>query len=177
MIDFLLTIDVVDPLLEHIKEAIIRLPGAVVTFFVSYCFLRIIQAIVAASLRTTKITKPMQGILLSVLTVVLWVGLFSLVFQSVGLNQIAIAISSSLAVIAIGVATGANKVVADISAGIYLARSNDFKIGRHVKVGEVEGQIYSLDSRKVRILKQDGALAIVPNSKFDELVWEVPKGE
>ncbi|HEY1074219.1 MAG TPA: mechanosensitive ion channel domain-containing protein [Patescibacteria group bacterium] len=177
MTDFFLTIDVVAPLLEHVKEAIVRLPGALITLFVSYCFLKLIQAIVAASLRRTKITKPMQGILLSVLSVVLWVGLFSLVFQSLGLNQIAIAISSSLAVIAIGVATGANKVVADISAGVYLARSNDFKIGRQVKIGDLEGQIYSLDSRKVRILKKDDTLAIVPNSKFDELVWEVPKGE
>lgn len=171
------SLDLVAPLLHNVQTAIVRLPGAILTFFLAYSMLRLLQVFARLAFRRSRITKPIQEILISVLTVILWLQVFSLVFQSLGLNQIAIALSSSIAVIALGIITGANRVVADLSAGLFLARSPDFKIGRHVKIADVEGSIYSLDSRKVRVLDKKGDIVIVPNSKFDELPWIILKQE
>jgi small-conductance mechanosensitive channel len=58
-------------------------------------------------------------------------------------------------------------------AGVFLARNRDFKLGQDIKIDQVEGEITSLDSRKVRIIGKNGQIYVIPNTKFDELIWEV----
>ncbi len=159
--------------LTHIERFLVRFPNAVLTLLIGFLFLRLLQWGLEVALRAARVTKPMQDILVSMSSAVLWIALFALVFQSIGLNQIAIALTSSVAVIGLGIATGANKLVSDVVAGVFLARNRDFKIGQHIKIDQVEGEIYSLDSRKVRITGKDGQLYVIPNTKFDEQVWEV----
>ncbi len=154
-----------------------RLPTAVAVFLVGYVAVRVIQAAARSALAAARVTKVLQEVIMTVVGILLWIGVAALVFQGLGLNQVAIAISGSVAVIILGVATGANKVVADISAGLSLARNRDFKIGQRIRIADVEGQVSSLDGRRVRILAADGAVHVIPNSKFDENSWCVlPNG-
>lgn len=150
-----------------------RLPNAIFVLALSYLCIRLIQGFVGVTLKTARLTRPMQEILLSTLSTVLWIGLIALVLQSLGLNQIAIALSGSVALIGIFIATGANKLVSDVLAGLFLARNRDFVIGRKIKIVDVEGKIYSLDSRKVRILDDNDTVFVIPNTKFDENVWQI----
>jgi small-conductance mechanosensitive channel len=159
--------------IESFKAFVDKLPNALFVLAVSYLSIRIIQVFASLALRTARLTRPMQDILLSILSTILWLGLIALVFQSLGLNQIALALSGSVAIIGIFIATGANKLVSDILAGIFLARNRDFRIGQYIKITEVEGKIYSLDSRKVRVLGKDDTIYIIPNTKFDENVWQL----
>jgi small-conductance mechanosensitive channel len=159
--------------IEPLKSFADKVPSAIFVLAISYLSIRLIQSLVSIALRTARLTRPMQDILLSLLSTVLWIGLIALVFQSLGLNQIALALSGSVAIIGIFIATGANKLVSDILAGIFLARNHDFRIGQHIKITEVEGKIYSLDSRKVRVLGDDDTIYVIPNTKFDENVWQL----
>lgn len=150
-----------------------RLPVAILTFLAGAIAVSILQGFFALALKTARVNKPTQEILQPTVGLVLWIGVIALVCQSLGLNQIAIALSGSIAVIGFGIATGANKLVSDILAGLFLARNRDFKIGQVIKIGDAVGQIHSLDSRKVRLLGSDGTLHIIPNTKFDEQPWEI----
>lgn len=158
---------------DHLRTFADRLPNALFVLALSYIALRLIQALAVVALKTARINRPMQDILISTISTVLWIGLIALVFQSLGLNQIAIALSGSVAIIGIFIATGASKLVSDVLAGLFLARNRDFKIGQKIKMNEVEGQIYSLDSRKVRILGANDTVYVIPNTKFDENIWEI----
>jgi small conductance mechanosensitive channel len=159
--------------IEQVSAFVDKLPNALFVFAIGYVSLRLIQSLASVALKTARLTRPMQDILISVLSTILWIGLIALLFQTLGLNQIAIALSGSVAIIGIFIATGANKLVSDILAGIFLARNRDFKIGQKIKIAEVEGQIYSLDSRKVRVLAADDTLYVIPNTKFDETIWQI----
>jgi small-conductance mechanosensitive channel len=161
------------PLLVPLEVVVPKLPNTILTLVIGFLAVRFLQWLFGFALRATHATKPMQDILQATVGVVLWIGVIALIFQSLGLNQIAIALSGSVAVIGLGIATGANKLVSDILAGLFLAKSRDFKIGQIIKIAEVEGRIHSLDSRKVRILGDDNMLYIIPNTKFDEQVWHI----
>lgn len=160
------------PVVE-VQSVIARIPNAVLTLLFGYVCIRFLQALLRVALKTARVTKAMQQIVMQAVSVILWVGLLALVLQSLGLNQLAIALSGSIAIIGIGIASGANKLVSDVVAGLFLARNRDFKIGERIKLAEAEGQIHSLDARKVRILGDDGTLYIIPNTKFDEQMWHI----
>lgn len=161
------------PVLGYIERFVPRIPTAVLTLLAGYLVIKILQSALAVSLKTAHVNRAMLQIVQSTVNVILWLGVIALIFQSLGLNQIAIALSGSVAIIGLGIATGANKLVSDVLSGLYLAKNRDFKIGQHIKIAEVEGKVHSLDSRKVRILSADGSLFVIPNAKFDEQTWQI----
>lgn len=167
------TVNAFAPIAGQIEQLIPKLPGALLTFLIGYLVVRIIQAVVEVGLRTARVNRPLAEIIISILSIVLWAGVAALVFQSLGLTQIALALSGTVAIVALGISSGATKLVSDIVAGVFLAKSRDFKIGQQIKIGDVQGRIYSLDSRKVRIMGDDGTLFILPNTKFDEQMWQI----
>lgn len=162
-----------DLLSGYISAFLTRIPDAMLTLILGYLALRLLQWLMGVGLRASRVGRAMQQILLSSVSVILWVGLAALVLQSLGLSQIAIALSSVLAIVGVGIASGAQKVVADVLAGLSLAKNRDFKIGQYIHLDDIEGQIHSLDSRKVRLLGPKNQLYIIPNSKFDEQAWMI----
>lgn len=156
-----------------IEKLIPRLPGALLTFVVGFIVIQFLLVIIGLLLDALRTTKALHQILHSTAGVILWGGVIALTLQSLGLTQIALAVSGSFAIIGIGVASGANKLVSDVVAGLFLAKNRNFKIGQRIKIDTVEGRIHSLDVRKVRVLSDDGKLSIIPNAKFDELIWQI----
>jgi small-conductance mechanosensitive channel len=164
--------------IDRIAHVFERIPTALLTFLFCALIVRLLQWALELTLRASRITKAMQGIILQGFSAFLWIGVLALVLESLGLNQLAIALSGSVAIIGIGVASGANKVVSDVIAGLFLAKNRDFKSCEQVKVGDITGRIHSLDARKVRILGKDGTLYIIPNGTFDENTWTLlPKSD
>ncbi len=161
------------PLSDQLERVVSRIPTALLTFLACYLFIQVLNYSIAGALKAGRVNRPMAQIIQSGVTILLWIGAIALVFQSLGLNQIALALSGSVAIVSIGLASGANKLVSDMVAGLFLARNRDFKIGQRIKVENVEGRIHSLDSRKVRVLADDDTLYIIPNTKFDELIWHI----
>lgn len=155
-----------------IQEIALRLPRAGATLLLGLLAIRFCQWLMGKGLQTAKVTQAMQGILHSTASIVLWAVVIALVFQSLGLTQIAIGLSSALAIVGVGFATGGSKVVSDLLAGVLLARSREFNVGGRVKISEVEGVIRSVDTRKVHLIGDDGTIYIIPNTKFDEQIWQ-----
>lgn len=164
--------------IETIGEVIARIPTAILTLLACYIAVRLIQLFLFLGLKTARVTKTLQAMIMQTASVVLWIGASALILQSLGLNQIAIALSGSIAIIGIGLASGANKLVADGVAGFFLAKNRDFKINEYIELPEAKGRIQSLDARKVRILGDNGTIYVIPNAKFDDLTWKIlPKKE
>lgn len=150
-----------------------RLPGAFLTLVVGFIFIQFILLLTHTLLRTLRITRSLQDILQSLVAIVLWLGLTALIFQNLGLGRVLLALSGSVAIIGLGIAAGGNKLLADVLAGLSLAKNRNFKIGQRIKIDAVEGQIHSLDVRKVRVLDKNGGLYVIPNTKFDEQIWQI----
>jgi small-conductance mechanosensitive channel len=70
-------------------------------------------------------------------------------------------------------ANGASSLTADIISGLFLSRDRDFECGYRIKVGDIEGTIERVDTRKIRIKSDDGRTHVFPSSKVDTMGWTV----
>lgn len=163
----------IDAFIEPVKKAIEHLPRALEVLVIGYIIIKIATFIFVKALKIARVPKSLINILESLTTVVLWVFTVAAVFHSLGLSQLAFAISGSLAIIGLGLANGANLLVGDIIAGLFLAKDNSFNIGEKIKIGDIEGVIEKVDIRKVRVRTEKDELAVIPNSTFDKTNWIV----
>ncbi len=158
---------------DPILKALPKIPQAILAFAVGIIVLHLLQWIFEKTLKVAKTPRTLYGILTSISQVVLWVILIAAVFQSLGLTQIALALSGSVAIIGVAVGAGANALVQDVIAGLFLARDRDFDTGYHIKTGDIEGIIKKIDIRKVRIEDKSGKIHVLPNSTLDRASWVV----
>jgi small-conductance mechanosensitive channel len=150
-----------------------KLPQLLLTLIVGYVFIKIIKAVIHGAIKVSHANSAMKGILVSVVDVALWIFLIAAILQQVGLTQIALALSSTVAIAGIAISVGAGAFVADLVSGLFLAQDKDFNTGDIIKVGEVAGLVERMDARKIRIRDEEGNLHIFPNSLFDKEPWVV----
>lgn len=93
--------------------------------------------------------------------------------QSLGLDQIALAIGGSISLIALGVATAASGNLGDIIAGVFLASDPDFGTGFTISTNGIIGVIEHVDLRKTRLRTADGKLHVLPNKAVESNDWIV----
>ncbi len=164
---------IIDKTISYFIHLWKTLPEAILYLIVGYLVIKILNWIFQKFLSLARVHKEFRDIIQSFSVLMMWVLLISYIAQTLGFSRLAVAISSSLALIGLGVATGANALIADIISGIYLARDRDFKIGRYIKFGEIEGEIEKIDMRKIRVKMKNQKLAIIANSNLDKGAWVV----
>lgn len=157
----------IDPILNIIP----KLPNAILSLVFGYIVVKILILIFGRVLRIARINKGLRDVILSMTSVILWVILISVIARNLGLSQIATTISGSLIVLGFAIANGASAMTADMLAGLMLANDEDFRIGYTVKINDIEGKIYKLDIRKVRIKDKDGKFFIFANSVVEKSMW------
>jgi small-conductance mechanosensitive channel len=115
-----------------------------------------------------RLPHGLKGIIFSLVDALLWVFLIIGVLQALGLNNIALAFSGSLAAVGLAFGVGASSLAADI-----LAKDRDFAVGDLVMAGEgpTEGVIESMDMRRIRIRDKSGHLHVIPNSVVERKEW------
>lgn len=159
---------VLDSFSKPVMLALPKLPVAILTFMVGYLVLWTASQIIRSLFKLTGMTKAVNQILRSIINVLMWAVLLALVFQSLGLPQVALALSGSVAIFGIFMASGANFLVTDILSGFFLAKDPDFNVGVRIKTADFEGVIEHIDLRKVRVRDNDKHLHVIPNSVLDK---------
>ena len=160
---------------EPVKEILSRLPQAVFILILGFFCINATKFFVVKFFSITKINGAVSNILVSIGIVFLWIFLFIFVLKSLGFTSLAIALSGSIVIIGLAIATGAKHLISDILAGIFLSMDKDFNIGDQIKTVKVEGKIINIDIRKTRLLDKKGILHVVPNSVLEKSEWSVIK--
>lgn len=150
-----------------------KLPQLLLTLIVGYVVIKIVKGIIHGLIRVSKTNSAMKGILMSVIDIALWMFLFAALLQQIGLPQVALALSSTVAIAGLAIATGSSVFIQDLVSGLFLAQDPDFNVGDRIKVTEVEGTVERMDARKIRLRDDKGLLHIFPNSTFDKSAWVV----
>ena len=164
---------VVNAFAKPIIHALPKIPGALVALLAGYLALLIISKLVSGALNIVRVEKGVKQLLMSIVNVVLWAILLALVFQSLGLPQVALALSGSVAIFGILLASGANFLVSDILSGLFLVKDPDFKVGKKIKTADLEGVVERIDLRKIRVRNKEGHLHVIPNSFLDKMQFIV----
>jgi len=162
-----------DRVFELLFRAWDKLPELLLTFIVGFIVIKLLKALLHGVIGFSRANQAMKGILISVVDIALWIFLLAALLQQVGLTQVALALSGSVAIAGIAIATGSSAFVQDLVAGIFLAQDPDFNTGDYVKIGEIEGTVERMDARKIRLRDKKGQLHVYPNSHFDKNAWTV----
>ncbi len=157
--------------LNPLLKVLDKLPEIGWTLLLGYAAILVAKTVFSNFLRVVKVNVSVRQVLESGIGFLLWVFLVIAVINAAGLKNLALALSSSVAIIGVAIGAGANSLISDIIAGLYLAKDRDFGIGCKVKSGDIEGTVKKIDVRKVRIQGDDGKIHVVPNSKFDKEGW------
>jgi small-conductance mechanosensitive channel len=150
-----------------------RIPAAILTLVVGWLAIKVIAGLLSRVLKAAKVESTIVSLGVSVVTAAGWIIVIAAVLQALGLDQVALAVSGSIALIALAVGTGAAGTTGDIIAGVFLAGDPDFKVGYTVTAAGITGVIEQIDLRKTRIRAEDGKLNVVPNKAVESATWVV----
>lgn len=164
---------VIEAFAKPILHALPKIPNALLAFVTGYLVVLLLSKIVKSALKLAKIDKAVKQMIMSIVNVILWAILIALVFQSLGLTQVALALSGSVAIFGVLMASGANFLVSDILSGLFLAKDPDLKIGKTIKTADFEGKMERIDLRKVRVRDKEGNLHLIPNSFLDKAQFTI----
>jgi small-conductance mechanosensitive channel len=154
------------PLTEGLNDVLPRIPNALVVLVIGLLLIRLISWVTRWFIRLFRMPKGLKEIIMSLLDALLTVFLVIQVLQALGLSSLAFAFTAAVAALGLALGNGSVTMVQDILAGIYLARDRDFSVGDIVIAGEssVQGEIMSMDMRRIRIMDAEGRIHSLPNS-------------
>lgn len=164
-----------DRIFELLAVAWDKLPQLLLTVVVGFVLIKLIKAFLHGLIGYSRSNLALKGILLSVLDVALWIFLIAALMQQIGLTQISLALSGTVALSALALSVGSTAFIQDLVAGIFLTQDPDFNSGDRIRVNETEGIVERMDARKIRIRDDKGNLHVFPNSHFDRSAWMVLK--
>lgn len=110
------------------------------------------------------------SLLRSLVTVLVFVVASVLTLEVLGISAVAAVASAGVLALAIGF--GAQSVVADLFAGVFMVAEDQFGVGDRVDAGPVNGYVERLTLRTTVIRDSDGKLWHVPNSQIEYVANE-----
>ncbi len=161
------------PIINSINHILPRIPAAILVLLVGILVLRLLLWLVRFCLGLTRLPKALIDIISSLTHVALWIFLAIAFLQFFGLNSVALAVTGSFAFVVLGISQGGASTVADVIAGLALARDKDFSVGDRISLGydKTQGVIEKMDIGRTRVREDDGKLHVISNSTIDKNGW------
>jgi small-conductance mechanosensitive channel len=164
--------NLVTPVTTNLNRVVHNLPIAIVTLIIGIVVIRILSMVAKWLIGCIRMQKGLKEIIVSLIDTVLAVTLIIVVLQTLGLDNVAFAVTALVAGLGIAIGNGAIPLMTDTIAGVYLGRDRSFSIGDIVRAGEpgeakAEGEIISMDMRRTRIKDKDGQIHSLPNTVIE----------
>lgn len=142
---------------EGLFSAIPRILTGVVFLVLAALTVKIIMVVVRFALRRTfpGESPVYRQFIATIVATFLWFAVGLAFLSLVGLTVIAGALGTATGFLALGVAYAVSGMLADAVAGFYLLRDPDFQPGDTITVGDVTGQIHSIELRKTRLTVEE----------------------
>jgi small-conductance mechanosensitive channel len=120
--------------------------------------------------RAEERASTLGSLLRSVATAVIFGVAAIMAIEALGVNVVPLIASAGILGIAIGF--GAQSIVEDFLRGVFMLAEDQFAVGDHIDVGEVNGTVERVTMRTAVIRDADGMLWHVPNSEIARVANE-----
>lgn len=159
----------IDGFVESIAVAIPRLISGAVFLALAYVTVRIVLALVRASIRRVYVDdRELVGdLIVTLVAIFLWFGVALTFLKILGMGDIAASLGTAAGFIALGVSYALSEMIEDTVAGVYLLRDPDFNVGDRVEAKGVTGTVAAIELRKTRIDADDGDRVVLANREIE----------
>lgn len=166
-----------EQLQQILDTALARLPEAGLTLVVGLVVVEGLLFILSKLLQLSRMRDGLRRIIKSLLRTFLFIVLLVAVLQSLGLNNVFVALGGSSVILALFLSTGIAPLVTDVVAGLFLGGDREFQPGATVKAGDkgAEGEVVHMDIRKTYIKDRGGKVHVIPNSLIEKNEWVILK--
>ncbi|MDH7602006.1 MAG: mechanosensitive ion channel [Armatimonadota bacterium] len=165
---------------RHVENALTAATRIIVIlvayFLVRFVLLRVLarfaQSMLAKAAKDRLVAREarirsLQTLLGSTVSFVLGFVAVVMILQAAGINVVPLLTTASVAGIAVGF--GAQKLVRDWIAGLFILIEDQYGVGDIVTIGGVTGTVEELGMRTTRIRGEDGSLYIIPNGDISQV--------
>lgn len=175
MISQILPPNIIDPITFAFQTILPKIPLAIFSLLIGIVIIRVLSWIAQFIVGFARIHAELKSIIISMIDALLWIFLVISVLQTLGLDNLALAFSGSLAAVGLAMGVGGATLASDILGGIFLAGDRDFNVGDEIKAGEngTIGILEKMDMRRIRMRDKEGKLHVIPNSVIERKEWVV----
>ena len=158
-----------------VKHIVPLLPGALFDLLLGIVIIQFLTHLIWLGMKLLKVAPGLRGVWSGIIQTILWIFLTVAILNELGFSGVIYFFTGSIAALGLAMAAGGSTLVADVVAGIFLARDEDFNVGDEIIAGETPtlGVIERMDSRRVRLRDEMGVLHVIPNSVVERKEWMV----
>ena len=153
-----------------IKIILILIIAYLINRFAKIFISRLIKNLVAKSYRLKngkaqeKRTKTLEGVFASFLTVIIWAVAGLMILSELGINIGPLLAGAGIIGVALGF--GAQHLVRDIIAGLFIILEDQFRVGDVVNIAGTGGLVEEINLRKTILRDLDGVEHHIPNGEI-----------
>lgn len=112
--------------------------------------------------------KTLKTLLKSVVSVLIFIVLFLMIFYEFGFNIHPILTGAGI--LGLAVSFGAQTLIKDLIAGFFIILENQYNIGDFVKIGDTQGKVYKITLRMTVLKDKQDNLIYIPNSEIKKVI-------
>ncbi|MDO4301034.1 MAG: mechanosensitive ion channel family protein [Clostridia bacterium] len=164
------------PELEHIIYFILKIVMTFFSVFIANFFVRISKKVIYKGFSKFSIERRSDtaaSLMASMIKYIIYFIVFCNVLVMWGINITSILALGGAVSVAVGL--GAQDIVKDMMAGLFIITENQFGVGDIVELNGFSGTVESIGIRTTRIRNADGNVHIVPNGQIS-IVTNMSKG-
>lgn len=147
-------------------------------FSLSCCFLMICAVYVALTISTGALRMLMkiasvkgETILRLISDFLKYIAIIGVCYQGLSMCGVpAGTLLTSAGILSLALGIGANKLIGDVFAGLFIITEGDFQVGDIISIGSTRGTVQEIGIRTTKILDGDNNIQIINNSSIGTLV-------
>ncbi len=154
--------------LISLKSHIPVLINSLIYIFLVYAVCRVIRIIFKAKMEKNNRTKTIISLLDGFVKYACAIVIIILILQACGVDTAALV--ASVGVLTLVVGLGAQPLIADIIAGIFIIFEDEYHVGEIVTINDFRGTVLEIGIRSTRLIDAAGNIKIINNSAIGDVI-------
>ena len=151
--------------LDFVENTGVAIVRTIAFFILGLIVIKIVQSITrGAALKSSKLDNSAASFIISVVSVILYIGLIILLITSLGFSTAGII--AGFSAVALAVALALKDSLGSLANGVIIIFTKPFKKGDYVQINEYDGLVQDIRLFNTKILTYGNEDIIIPNSEI-----------
>ncbi|MBE7100920.1 MAG: mechanosensitive ion channel family protein [Clostridiales bacterium] len=151
-----------------LKAHVPTLIRSLIYIFIVYAVCRLLRVFFSAKMKKSYRAKTVFSLLDGFVKYACAIAIIILILKACGVNTAALV--ASIGVLTLIVGLGAQPLISDIIAGIFIIFENEYQVGEIVTINDFRGSVVEIGIRSTKLLDAAGNIKIINNSAIGDVI-------
>lgn len=158
----------VDKTFESFKSHVPVIVNCLIYIVIVYAVCRLVRLIFSIKMRQSDRTKTVFSLLDGFVKYACAIAIIILILKACGVDTTALV--ASVGVLTLVVGLGAQPLIADIIAGIFIIFEDEYHVGEIVTINDFRGTVMEIGIRSTKLIDAAGNIKIINNSAIGDVI-------